>query len=355
MDDIVLRAYSGRTGKQIGRLDYSSLSWADSLNDEGSLSSKISGDVDAPALLPPYKTVLCASSGKRIFHAGYVTHLSFDRSAMTWSLDCGGGITVLDKRLVLNKGLMSSWSDGYVVVDEENPSGDWPLKLTGSYSDIVRGLILETCAWGELPFTVSDWQDGGHERNYNSYDLATVADRIREISQLADGPEIRFDPVINGSNLKFVQRTAEEIIDHKWKWNTLLPDCPVSFDDEDDDGELLCSQCFATGGREKDSLLVSSSRSESLITDGWPLLQMANTQHSDVSELQTLKSYSDATVSQGDKSQRVYGLKADISLDIRVGDWAEIRTEQDVIPLKVTDVSGSSGDSHLKVQARRRV
>ncbi len=354
MENIELRAFSGLDGRPIKRIPYLSACWSQSLNEPGSMSLTVSDGVDVPSICLPYKVILALMTKERIYHAGYVTHLRHDRSSGNWTIDCGGGLTILKKRLAINYALGANWSDGSVVVDEDNPSGNWPFRLTGSYSDIVRGLILETLKFGSLPIKTMPYIGGGHERNYNSFDLATTYDRIHDITQLEDGIEVRLDPKLDDRGyLFFQQRSEEEVIDHHWKWNTTLPGSLVIEQNVDIDSDSLCTESYGTGGKEQDNLLVARSKSNELIDKGYPVLQIANTEHSSVSELSTLQSYVRADVNWGSIEPKTQGFNADISLDVRPGDWADIRTSKGMRYMKITDVSGSISDG-LTIQATER-
>lgn len=352
---VSLHAFSGLDGHYLGRVsDFASLSWSDSINEPGSLTATLPDSADIKSLYPAYKTIFAAIDGRDVKHAGYVTHLRKSETSHQWTVDVGGGMTVLHKRLVLDSALIAGWVDGSVVVDEDNPADVWQLSLKGSYSDIVRGLLLETMKFGQLPFTVAPLTGGSHERNYNSYDLAEVYERIADITQLEDGPEVRFDPVLGERwNLSFVQRTATEIIDNRWQWNALVPDSGIVMDDEDLSGDDMCTDCYITGGREEDKLLVARASSSNLTKQGWPVLQTANRTHTSVSILGTLKSYAAAQVAAGDETQDTFGIKAASDLPVKVGDWADIRVRDGVLKLKITDVSGGAGQMQ-KLQARRR-
>lgn len=353
VEQTTLHVYSGLTGAHIGRVEFTSVNWSDSLNEAGSLTATLPYSAFTKSALKPYGTILALQQGRRVLHAGYVTHYKLSNSLYT--VDCGGGMTILEKRLVLNHGLAQSWKDGYVLIDEEHPAGEWPLYLTGSYSDIISGLIGETKKWGTLPIVPAAKTGGYHERTYNSYDFATVASRIVDIGALEDGPEFRFDPVIDDSGaLSFVQRTAEEIIDSRWRWNSLIPKSPVALGEEDADGGDMCTQCFASGGKDKDRLLVAFAASGVLTSSGWPLLQMADSSHSSVSELPTLKSYAIADVLAGDDTQDTLSINVRKDVPAKVGDWADVRTKDGVLELKITDVSGSTSSSCLTVQCRKR-
>lgn len=358
---LTLQLFDGKTGAHIRRINMTKVDWSDSINEDGSISA--TADEPRSTEFREYGHIIAATDGVDVVHAGYLKRASFSEEKGIWTLDGGGVLAILEKRLVLNHALDSSWVDGNVVVDEEHPSGNWPLRLTGSYSDIISRLIRETLLWGALPIVPAPLTGGSHERNYNSYDLATVAARIEDIGDLYDGPETRFDATIGSDGaLRFNQVTsadAGEVVTNQWSWNALVPNSGVVMSDEDFDGEdSMCSQSYGTGGRSDDKLLVARSVSSSLTSRGWPVLQVANKEHSTVSQVATLKSYVSADTMHGDRTPRVCALKVDRSkYAVKVGDHATVRYGDgaaDVVELKVTDVSGSSEDLMLDVQCRER-
>lgn len=75
--DIRLHAFSGLTGEHITRLEYASLDWGDSINEEGLLKAEVvERDSFVEQTVKPYGTIIAAIAGKRILHAGYVTHVN---------------------------------------------------------------------------------------------------------------------------------------------------------------------------------------------------------------------------------------------------------------------------------------
>lgn len=349
---VTLHAFDGKDGAHVSRLQWTALSWSDSINEAGSLSATVT---EPGCELRCYGTVLAAMDGERILHAGYLTKATRDPSAGTWSLEAGGGMTILEKRLVLNRVLKTQWVDGTVLIDEDNPPGAWVLELTGSYRDIIRGLVAETLQWGTLPFDLPAVQGGSHERTYNCWDLAKVSDRISDIGDLDDGPEIRFDPVLDGGwNLSFSVRAEDELDDSHWLWNTCLPGQELSAGSEDYDGAYMATQSFGTGGKNDDTLIVAHATGGALEAEGWPVLQVANTSHTTISQVATLKSYVNADVAAGDSPQQCRSVACPVSLDVRVGDWADVRYPDGVRELKVTDVSGDASTGRLTVSMRER-
>lgn len=360
---VELRAFSGLDGSPVRRLRYSKLEWSDSVNEAGSLTATVvdRGDVDQAAQLRPYGTVLAAIDGATVLHAGYVTGLKHDRASGSWEVTAGGGSTVLSKRLVLNRNLMTKWADGTVLIDEDNPPGDWVLTATGSYSDLISALVSETEAWGQLPIDPAAATGGDKTRTWDSWDLATVADRISDIGDLESGPEWRFDPYLTSAgSLRFRQVTSAdggEIVDHEWAWSAVVPGSGVSLGDEDLDGSELTSARYLTGGKDEDRLLVAHSVGTSLTSAGWPLLQTADTSHSQVSVLATLQAYARAAVAAGDSASLTTEVRVPAALPVHVGDHADVRWGTgagDVLALKVTDVRCSAGDATQTLGCRGR-
>ena len=361
---LTLHAFNGLTGAHICRLPLISANWSNSINEFGSLSATVQNDGSIPSTaLRQWGTIIAVVDDSTVIHAGYLTHAKLSRGDMRWTLEAGGGGTILQKRLVINYLLNGSWVDGQVTVDDDHPSGNWPLTFSGSYSDIISKLITETEKWGALPITPATLTGGNKTRTYNSYDFATVADRIRDLGELENGIEWRFDPSLSASwVLTFAQKTSldgGELKDHTWHWNAIAPQSGVLLDDEDIDGSDMTTSCYAHGGKDDDLLLVARYSSTALTAAGWPLLQTANTAHSTVSVLQTLQSYVRQDVTTGDNPQRTIALKVSRQLyDVHVGDWATLRFgdgNADTIDLKVVDVKGTTDSDMLTIGARERV
>lgn len=361
---LTVHAYSAVTGAHLARLPYTSCSWSDSINEPGQLSV----DVDASAvsnrmglrdLVAEEKTIVAAQRGpSTIVHAGLVTSVSWDASSRKLSVQAGGGLTMLAKRLVLDHRLADAWHDGEILVDEQHPAGMMRLHLAGSYRDIIRGLVLETRKWEELPIMVGPEEGGDHERNYYAWELAYVADRISDIAHLADAPEIRFDPVvIDGGYMTFRLVAKDEIVDHEWKLNATIPGQRVYLSSYKGDGHAMTSQAYVSGGKDADKLLMARRRTDRL--KGYPLMQTADTTHTTVSRLDTLQEYAMAALSAGAWPDETYGVMVGDDYDVRVGDHMDLRFQDDylgerLVSLKVTDVSGSSDSDWLTLQCRLR-
>ena len=346
-----LHVFDGLTGAHVRRLKAASCSWTDSVNEVGSMTATIVDDgVDPASHLRPFGSIVAVVDDATVRHAGYLTEWRRMRSSGTYELTVGGGATILGKRLVLNHDLASAWRDGAVLIDDDNPPGSWVLTANGSYSDLIRALIVETEKWGALPITPAAATGGDKTRTWQCWDLATVLDRVQDIGDLEKGPEWRFDPMLSSSwALTFQQVTSAdggEIVDHEWAWNAVIPGQGVTIGDEDADGADMATACYAVGGKDEDKMLVAHASGTALTSRGWPVLQVADKSHSQVSVLATLQAYARAHVRAGDATQDSVSLTVPAALPVHVGDHADVRHgpgEDDVLHLKVTDVKGSLG------------
>lgn len=370
LSPITVHAYDAITGRHLTRLPYTAASWSESINDPGNMQAEIimssltnqlsAQDSSLYELLRPWKTIISVERTPQVLHAGVVTSRQWDPATRKLTLNAGGGWTLLGKRLVLNHKLDASFRDGEILIDEEHPSADWTLTLNGSYRDIIRGLIAETLKWGLLPFDLPPAEGGSYTRTYYGYDLATIADRLQDLADIENGDEIRFTPHVNTDTgrLSFLVEAEPELVDHKWQWNATIPGQRIMLNAYDEDGSAMTSSVWAAGGKNNDKTLMC--RYDLTDTHGWPLMQTANTQHTTVSVLATLQSYAKAQAAYGLSTSETIGLKVGSEYDVHVGDWVDLRIDDDLLGrrqlhLKITDVDGTADSDWLTLQATPRI
>lgn len=359
-------------GRPVCELPCSSCDWSESIGEAGSMSVRVEYSDDAlrvpgglRSVLPLWGAILAAVRGSDVVHAGWLTGYGWDPDAATLDLTCGGGWTILKKRLVLNHALDSQWRDGDVLVDEEHPAGAWELVLEGTYRDIASGLVGEAMKWGPLPFTLPP-RDGGkaHRLAYAGYDLANVQDRLEELGRRADGDEIRMDPRLDEhGSLSWLLRSEREIIDHDYTpsglgmLNAAVPGCRVRLAPMDGDGSGMTGQVYAAGGKDQDKTVVCRA-GEGI--PGLPLLQSKDTEHTTATELDTLRGHIRGDLAYGAAPDETIPLKVGEEIPVRPGDHMDVQVYDmwlgdRLLRLKVTDVRGSSGSDWQDVQTRERL
>ncbi len=355
-------AFEMMTGSLIGRIPATDIKWTCSVNEPGSIDVEVKWSLRAMAWAVrnktyPWRTIIAVMRGDQIINAGPVTRRAWVGGKL--SIQASGMWEMLKHRLVLNYQLASKNVDGMVLIDDENPSPEWILEFTGSLIDIAVKLVTEALKWGALPITLPPLTGGPNVRTYFGFDLATVHDRLTQITEVVGGPEIRFDPQIGADGkISFAMRGSAELIDTVHQWNCAAPDQPVVLASVDESGDAMTTDRWALGGGSDDMVLMARSSSAALTAQGWPVMQSADTSHSSVSELPTLKGYVDEAIVRGSVTQEVFSIQVSASQNVRPGDWADL-TPKDMylgdqpMPLKILDVSGDTTD-WLTVKARIR-
>lgn len=356
-----VHVYDLATGRHLTRLPYAKCSWSESLNKAGGLNVDVdmsgeSNRIDLRSLLRTWKVLVSYERDGTVIHAGPLTSVEWDASSRRLSLTCGGGLTLLTKRLVLSRRLRDPWRDGKILVDEKHPAGDLRLTVRGSRRDIIRGLVDETMQWGALPFTLPKAEGGNLTMHYDAWDLATVASRIGELTDT----EYRFPPSTSGGTLSFgieAARTLTNTTPHKW--NAVVPDSRVMFDGVSAAGDDLTTQAWLTGGKDDDRTYMCRRTSEQLTGQGWPMMQSADTGHTTVADLRELQEHAVQDLRVGTFPTETFKLRVGEEHDVRVGDQADITLDDDyygraMLRVRVTDVGGGSDTDWLTIQAKER-
>ncbi|MDU2421306.1 MAG: hypothetical protein E7D48_04215 [Bifidobacterium scardovii] len=371
LESLTVHAYAAVDGRHLTRLPYASASWSDSINEPGqmsvdmtmsSLSHRLTVDGQSiRAVLRPWRAILAVQRGMHVLHAGPVTGRKWDAANRKLSFTCGGGWTLLGKRLVLNHKLDASFQDGEILIDEDHPAGDWALKLKGSYRDIARGIIAETLEWGPLPFALPPVEGGAYTRTYGGWDLATCADRIDDLSNLAIGHEFRFTPRIDDTgSLSFLLEAGTELVDHEYDLDATIPGQRVALGSIDEDGAPMTCEVWAAGGKDNDKTVMARAQLPDQYRDpGLPVMQTSNTSHTTVSKVDTLRAYARAQCALGAWPDETFALTLGEEFDPHVGDHLAVRVDDDYLgltrlELKVTDVSARSDSDWVTVQCRER-
>lgn len=356
-------AFDTRTGDRIARVP-GSFTWETESNEYGSIKvtsgwTKSARELKTWQRTQAKRTILAVLDGAEVVCAGPVQ----DRDPQTSGFTLNAAASIwwtLEDRLVLNPVLQSTFVDGEVLIDEDNPAPEWFTSFTGSYADIGADLVDLALAWGDLPIVTPAREGGTRVRTYNGWELLTVASRLKLLTGVIDGVEIRFRPELRpDGGIQFVYEAAPELISKTHRWNCTLPGQRVSMVRFPEDASGLASDVWAFGGKSDDIVLAARSTTSALTDLGWPVMQRAVTGLSSVSELSTLKGHTDERALRGSVTPVVYELRVHRSHAPKAGDWANVTFRHPAyeglvdVPLKVLYVGGDSGE-WLTVKGRQR-
>lgn len=352
MEVKVFYTLDGRPVEGNNRVPFTGITWSQGWNEDGTLAlsirwHQIFARWRARRKLRPWLHSIAVIENGVVKHWGPITSRRWE--GLTLRVDVGDGLTLLSKRLVLNRLLKTMWIDGEVVIDEDNPSPEWVLQFAGmSYAGIAAALIRETLEWGQLLIDPPTSDPGTRVRTYQCWDFATVRERIVDLGSVQDGPLMQLEGYIRADgNLRARFVSGEG--GHLWTWVPAARKQKVSLVSVDEDGESMATEAFALGGRSEDVVLVAKSSATTLTAEGWPLMQVADSSHSTVSELDTLKGITDLTVADGSTLPESYELKVSANYDVRIGDYVDLEVEdpylgQRLVPLIIVALTRNASE-----------
>lgn len=362
---LTVHAYDITTGDHLLRLPYTACSWSEAINEPGSMQVTI--DYTRTAIktglwdvLRCWRVILAAQRAGRIIHAGPLTDYEWDAENRSLRLTCGGGLTLLTKRLVIGRDLNAAWNDRTVLVDEQHPAGDMDLTLKGSWADIIRGLTAEALQWGDLPISLPAIQGGDQSRTYYAWDLATTADRITDITKLDDAPELRLDPIErDDGGIAYRLNLIRDEDQPTHTWTAIAPGQRITYTGVTGDGANMTTQTWLTGGKDNDKTLICRRTAPMLEQTGVMHLMTADTTHTTISDMTTLQQAAIADLAQHAFPAETHKLKAGEEHDIHAGDHIDVTVEDDLLGLrtlhlKATGVDGSADTDWQTIQAQER-
>jgi hypothetical protein len=165
---------------------------------------------------------------------------------------------------------------------------------------IARNLVNDTLSRGtgyELPIDLPASTVGINDRNYPVYDLASVGTRLKDITQVEQGPDIDWEPYFSSSSTVRVtmrvgtpalSQVGQELI---WDYGTSL-----TFLDVDSNSSNMATDVFGRGNATERASQVAWASDRSLVTGGFPVLETIDTSHQSVEDFPTLQGHANESV-----------------------------------------------------------
>lgn len=183
------------------------------------------------------------------------------------------------------------------------------LSVTNSLGNIAitivfHGITMVNRAGSALPLDVAalDLAGGTNVRNYRGFETASVGQRLQELTQVENGPDIYFQPYLTTvGGVRFIR--------HQMMVGTpylLQGGDPPKFDLGSSmidlgvvgDSSPMVTTSFVKGTGNETGQLFGYATSPDLINKGWPLLDYVDSSHSSASDPTTLSSWARANVAQ---------------------------------------------------------
>jgi hypothetical protein len=327
LEPTTVYVFEMRTGRVIDKVPYvGAPNWDSALNSQGgwSVNVALKGPAEGAGFDPatfesltnPYRFGWAVTQGSNIWQAGPVVAEQW--SGQSSASVSGGGFWKLlnDKRLLLNparavQGTVTGTDadtvfgpSGYVpVIGGTVPAGNLDLSLHTIAKRIVS--LVEAAPGGDFPVIYPSDIAGSATREYPGYDLATVGQRLTDLTQVAGGPEIVFKPeFVDGTTKQSIQwrmqignsALGNLAYPHGWDAGRSL----VAITQYSSDGTAAATRAFERGnGMNRDTPIGYANQAMNPLDNADVLLESVGNDHTSASIVSTLNGYAQNTVDYG--------------------------------------------------------
>lgn len=296
--------YHTTSGKVLYDLDLAAEpEWSSLINDAGGwkISVPIDGGprtVKVREWCVPDRFSVAVLRGDLVCQAGPITPYAPGDTDTLFTVSGKGIWDILNRRVLHNAALLPTQR----LTD---PAAD--LTLTGTLPYIAHEIVnhqinMSFIAGSNLPIDLPAISAGGTgTRTYHGYDLAFGGVRLRELTQVDGGPDVLFQPYLT------VSGGARYIRHRLLIGNPYLtqPGVPLRFDYRSTLTSLTIAggtspgavRAFVKGTGNEAGQLYGSAVATNLISAGWPLTDVVDTNHTDALVQSTLDGWAAADVS----------------------------------------------------------
>lgn len=284
---------------------------------------------DVRVVTEPPRTLLAVAVGDQVIEAGPIWARIWDLAAGTLTLQATGIRAIFDHRLLVSH--LIDW-----LTPGIGPASQ--LSWTGlSLGTIAKRAVAEALAQtgGALPIVLPDDVAGVHERNYDGFDLAMVGQRLTELSQVENGPEIQFDPRLTAARLEWAMRTGseEDPTLHQtgldWVVDLRVPRGNLGGLKVTEDASAMTLRALAKGPGIAQATLVSRAATSDLFgAAAYPLLDSVRSYTDNGQSQDSLDGHATADLAANDRPWQTW--QVTVATDariaqVRVGDWWALR------------------------------
>lgn len=327
-----------RTGKVLADLPAAKFSYGLRLNGAGPLSADLRpaaaelAGLDLRGLTRGVSRSLGIAYGDRILECGPIWKRPYRDG--TLSLTAAGLWSLFDKRKAL---------PGSALVDGAEPTKA-KITASGSLGDIARQLVRISiqdnpygASVGALPVVLPPVEGGPHVRNYYGYDLGWIGKRLQELTEVEDGPDIRFRPRYKNGDPQWVEWVLEtgtgaqpllQQTGQDWIWDNGAAGSPVVDLETEEDFSTMATRAWAPGSGQERSMRLRYATNTALVTEGMPWLE-TDQAAKETEDLAVLQAQANRLRAEAARPWNVVSVdvRADTSPvlgEYQPGDWARI-------------------------------
>lgn len=272
------------------------------INDDSGITVQVPvGDMGVPLytklrlLISPWRYSLAVCIGNTILSYGPITTYQFSHADMTLTLGAASMWALFSRRMLLKPAAVIA---SPLSMDPSQDANYTSMTLATIMKNLAADAVSVTRGAGfALPIDFPSDVAGTNVRNYPVYDLASVGQRMKDLTQVENGPDVDWDPYFNtSSNIRVNMRIgtpslAPSASDLIWDLGASL-----TFVSIDSNASSMSTAVYTRGNATERAAQVAYAADTTLITPGWPVLESADTTHQSVTEFATLQGYANEWV-----------------------------------------------------------
>lgn len=318
-------AYVTRTGRVLYDIDLADApTWDTQLNDGGTWQIKVPlGNRDGATREVREWCVLgfCSVAillGDTVCQAGPITAYAPAEDDSTITVSGKGIWEAFNMRVLHNK----DWNSVVSRITDASAN----LTFTDSLWNIARSLAFHALNWSArggsgLPVDLpaADPAGGTDTRSYFGYDLVTTGQRLQELTQDDNGPDIYFQPYLTvGGGSRAIRHSmligqpdiVQAGVPLLFDYNSNLTKLSITADIKN-----LATTAWAKGAGSQDGLLYGYATATPLILAGYPAIDRIDSDHSSATSQPALNGWATAAINLYG-NQQVEQWKATVKTDM---------------------------------------
>lgn len=359
-------------GRRIIDVPFSDGSFEDTLNGIGSLSITVPlYDFDARALDlrvsgAPSRTMLGLLINDQFQQLGPIWNHNYSRDKRTLKITAANTWSYWNYRALLD---LNSDTIPLLLPDgSANPATNFDVTGTDLGTIGKRAVQAMNNRPGQaLPMFYEADRAGTSERHLLGADLKYGGSFLKDLTNVENGPDIRFDGRWNErrDGVEVLMRTgtaAEPRLFGKQvhNWDLTVPESVIRGLEVEVDGQNMADVAWTTGGRTDDVVLMDRQYNPKFKEQGYPRLDMVDTSHSSVVLPETLRGYGRETLRKGSVPTGFmsFEVRADAEPVIgqyQVGDYCTVKIKNDpYLPdgkyfRRIVQISGNLKGKWIKI------
>jgi len=299
-------AYLTKTGRVTHEIDLADApSWDARLNEPGSwqVKAQTGHKPGATAAVREWATPMVYSVaillGDTVCQAGPVTSYAPADDDTTVTVSGKGVWEALNRRILHNK----NWNPASKRITDASAN----LVLTDSLWNIARTVVDHSTSWvnragAALPIDLpaADPTTGTEQRSYFGYDLVSAGQKLQELTQDDNGPDVYFQPYMTVSG-------GTRVIRHRMLIGmpTLMqPGVPLLFDFNSNlqtlsvtgDASTLATSAWAKGTGSQEGLMYGYATAQALLDAGYPAVDFVDSDHTSATNQDALNGWATADI-----------------------------------------------------------